>query len=56
MVTPPGEQHGLGGGLRSLTALSSLVLGWVTADGQTMPVYNQPPRSAQPGHPSTGRQ
>jgi len=25
MVLPPGEQHGLGGGLRALTAISNLL-------------------------------
>ena len=38
-----------------------LVLGWVTSPGfnsrcrKPISVYNQPPRSTQPGHPSVGR-
>ena len=34
---------------------AELVLGWVTICRYTMLVFNQPPRSTQPGHPSVGR-
>ena len=34
---------------------AGLVLGWVTARGYTVLVFNQPPRSTQPGHPSVSR-
>jgi len=34
---------------------AGLVLGCVTVRGYTILVFNQPPRSTQPDHPSVGR-
>ena len=41
--------------MRTSTGMGDRVRGSTPSAGKSTSVYNQPPRSTQPGHPSVGR-